>query len=115
MVYREFDAPVTGGLLHAGRWSPESVGAPVVLLVHGVTATHRSWFAVAEAAPDLDLVAPDLRGRGGSRSLPGPAGMREHADDLDNESGRGQDATVEELARATLRRAPQRGGGVACT
>ena len=82
MVYREFDAPVTGGLLHAGRWSPESVGAPVVLLVHGVTATHRSWFAVAEAAPDLDLVAPDLRGRGGSRSLPGPAGMREHADDL---------------------------------
>jgi lipase len=83
MPYSTLDAPVRGGLLHAGRWTPEQADASsTVLAVHGVTATHRSWFAVADAAPDLDLLAPDLRGRGGSRTLPGPAGMREHADDL---------------------------------
>ena len=81
MTYSVVEAPVAGGTLRGGRWRPEG-DAPAVLLVHGVTAHHGSWFAVADAAPDLDLVAPDLRGRGGSRSLPGPAGMREHADDL---------------------------------
>ncbi|MFN8159156.1 MAG: alpha/beta hydrolase [Candidatus Nanopelagicales bacterium] len=81
MTYSAFDAPVAGGTLRGGRWQPDG-DAPAVLLVHGVTAHHGSWFAVADAASDLDLVAPDLRGRGGSRSLPGPAGMREHADDL---------------------------------
>ena len=83
MTYSTIDAPVRGGLLHAGRWRPEEGPAAVpVLAVHGVTATHLSWFAVAGAGPDLDIVAPDLRGRGGSRSLPGPAGMAQHADDL---------------------------------
>lgn len=82
MTYSAIEAPVAGGLLRGGRWRPEGGDAPPVLLVHGVTAHHGSWFAVADAAPDLDLVAPDLRGRGGSRSLPGPAGMRQHADDL---------------------------------
>jgi lipase len=83
MTYSTIDAPVPGGLLHAGRWSPTGGAADVpVLAVHGVTATHLSWFAVAESAPELDIVAPDLRGRGGSRNLPGPAGMTQHADDL---------------------------------
>ena len=83
MTRSELDAPVPGGLLHAGRWLPDGGPTEVpVLAVHGVTATHLSWFAVAESAPDLDIVAPDLRGRGGSRSLPGPAGMAQHADDL---------------------------------
>jgi lipase len=83
MAHSTIDAPVRGGLLHAGRWQPDhGTAALPVLAVHGVTATHLSWFAVAEAAPDLDLVAPDLRGRGGSRTLPGPAGMAQHADDL---------------------------------
>lgn len=81
MTYSTFEAPVAGGVLRGGRWRPEGRAA-AVLLVHGVTAHHGSWFAVADSAPDLDLVAPDLRGRGGSRTLPGPAGMREHADDL---------------------------------
>lgn len=81
MTCSAIEAPVAGGVLRGGRWSPEGE-APAVLLVHGVTAHHGSWFAVADAAPDLDLIAPDLRGRGGSRTLPGPAGMREHADDL---------------------------------
>ena len=83
MTYTTIDAPVRGGNLHAGRWLPAAGPAAVpVLAVHGVTATHLSWFAVAGSAPDLDIVAPDLRGRGGSRTLPGPAGMGQHADDL---------------------------------
>ena len=82
MTYSTTEAPVRGGLLHAGRWSPGVDGAPVVLAVHGVTATHRSWNSVAAAAPDLDILAPDLRGRGRSRALPGPAGLHQHADDL---------------------------------
>jgi pimeloyl-ACP methyl ester carboxylesterase len=73
---------VNGGVLHAGRWSPGIGGAPVVLAVHGVTAAHRAWNAVAAASPGLDLLAPDLRGRGRSRDLPGPAGLHQHADDL---------------------------------
>lgn len=83
MSHTTFDAPVRGGALRVGRWTPPGGPSDVpVLAVHGVTATHLSWFAVAESAPDLDLLAPDLRGRGGSRALPGPAGMAQHADDL---------------------------------
>lgn len=83
MTYTTIEAPVRGGLLHAGRWRPDAgTPAPVVLAVHGVTASHRSWNTVAAAAPDLDILAPDLRGRGRSSSLPGPAGLHQHADDL---------------------------------
>lgn len=82
MAYEEWDAPVAGGLLHGGRWRHGGGSAPTALLVHGVTANHRSWSSVASALPGVDVVAPDLRGRGGSRSLPGPAGLCEHADDL---------------------------------
>jgi lipase len=54
-----------------------------VLAAHGITATSRSWPAVAAALPDSwTLVAPDLRGRGAARELPGPTGMRRHAADL---------------------------------
>lgn len=96
-MYETFEAPVMGGLLHGGRWRPDEAGGaahaadiaagdagsrPAVLAVHGVTASHRNWNAVAAAAPDLDIVAPDLRGRGLSAELPGPAGLRRHADDL---------------------------------
>jgi pimeloyl-ACP methyl ester carboxylesterase len=84
MTYSTLEAPVRGGQLHAGRWSPgDGAGAgATVLAVHGVTATHRSWNSVAAGAPDLDILAPDLRGRGRSRGLPGPAGLHQHAEDL---------------------------------
>jgi pimeloyl-ACP methyl ester carboxylesterase len=83
MTYSTIDAPVLGGLLRAGRWMPEGGSSrPTVLAVHGVTATHMSWLAVVEQAPDLDIVAPDLRGRGRSSQLPGPTGLHQHGDDL---------------------------------
>jgi pimeloyl-ACP methyl ester carboxylesterase len=82
MAYTMIAAPVAGGDLHGGRWTPAAPIGPTVLAVHGVTASHRCWSSLASRAPDLDIVAPDLRGRGRSNGLPGPAGLRQHADDL---------------------------------
>ncbi len=54
-----------------------------VLAAHGITASGMSWPAVAGALPDSwALVAPDLRGRGAARDLPGPTGLHRHAQDL---------------------------------
>ena len=78
--YRTGDVEVKGGRLRVGVWGADD--APVVLAVHGVTANHRSWALVADALPDVRLIAPDLRGRGRSGELPGPWGMAAHADDL---------------------------------
>ena len=79
--YEEIDAPVRGGTLRAGRWTADAPDAPVVVAAHGVTANHRCWQGVARET-SCTLVAPDLRGRGRSGALPGPAGMAQHADDL---------------------------------
>lgn len=79
--YDTVDVPVEGGLLRVGRWSATDPQAPVVLAVHGVTANHLCWQRLA-ALDRVTLVAPDLRGRGRSGRLPGPAGMDRHVDDL---------------------------------
>lgn len=56
---------------------------PLVLAVHGITANGLAWGPVAEQLGGrVRLVAPDLRGRAGSRSEPGPYGLARHADDL---------------------------------
>lgn len=88
--YHTRDIAVRGGALRVGVWDGAAVAAGqtparVVLAVHGITASHRSWQLVAQrlsAAPDVQVLAPDLRGRGRSRDLPGPWGMNTHADDL---------------------------------
>ncbi|USQ81813.1 alpha/beta hydrolase [Ornithinimicrobium faecis] len=82
--YRSHEVPVRGGLLHVGVWEPEREDphAPTVLAVHGITASHVAWPLLAQALPGARVIAPDLRGRGQSRDLPGPYGMRSHADDV---------------------------------
>ncbi|MFZ5850408.1 MAG: alpha/beta fold hydrolase, partial [Actinomycetota bacterium] len=75
-AYRTLDVPVDGGTLRVGVWGE---AGPVVLAVHGITANHRTWDLVADRLPDVRLVAPDLRGRGRSATLPGPFGMARHA------------------------------------
>jgi pimeloyl-ACP methyl ester carboxylesterase len=77
---RAFDAPVAGGLLHGGIWGADA--SPPVLAIHGITASHLAWATVARALPEHRLIAPDLRGRGASATLPGPWGMARHADDV---------------------------------
>jgi pimeloyl-ACP methyl ester carboxylesterase len=45
---------------------------PVLVLVHGIQGTARTWDQVAEAlAPRYRVVRPDLRGRGASHTPPG--------------------------------------------
>ncbi|SDL37872.1 Pimeloyl-ACP methyl ester carboxylesterase [Microbacterium azadirachtae] len=73
--------PVAGGTLTVGIWDPEASGTPV-LAVHGITATHRAWDLVAERLPERRIIAPDLRGRGGSGALPPPYGFAQHVEDL---------------------------------
>lgn len=71
---------VSGGTLHGLRFG---AGPRVVLAAHGITASAMAWSAVAAALPDdWSLVALDLRGRGASRDLRGPFGLRAHADDV---------------------------------
>jgi lipase len=78
---KEYDVPVDGGMLHVGEWGPAD--GPVVVAVHGITASHRAWVAVARALPEVRLIAPDLRGRGRSNGLGAPFGMVRHAADLE--------------------------------
>ncbi|QKW25477.1 alpha/beta hydrolase [Streptomyces seoulensis] len=81
-VPEELRVPVPGGELAVLRWPAADPGAPVVLALHGITANGLSWARVAHhLAGRVTLVAPDLRGRGGSGTLPGPYGIAAHADD----------------------------------
>lgn len=82
---RERLLSVEGGDLPALVLGDPATTSPAhtVLAAHGITASAMSWPAVAGALPDgWALVAPDLRGRGAARDLPGPTGLRRHAEDL---------------------------------
>lgn len=80
--YTTLSTPVDGGLLAAGVWRGEERAAPVVLALHGITASHVAWRLVAERLEGIRVIAPDLRGRGRSNELPGPYGMVQHAKDV---------------------------------
>jgi len=58
-------------------------GRRQAVAVHGITSSAMSWPAVARRlSGDWSLVAPDLRGRGAAAELPGPYGLRRHAEDV---------------------------------
>jgi pimeloyl-ACP methyl ester carboxylesterase len=77
---RTLDIPVAGGTLVALRFG---AGPHTILAAHGITASAMSFRTIARhLPPDWNLVALDLRGRGGSGDLPGPYGMGAHAADL---------------------------------
>ncbi len=69
--------PVAGGDLTVATWGD---GGRPVLAIHGITASHLAWAEVARLHQGR-VIAPDLRGRGGSAGLPGPFGMAAHAED----------------------------------
>ncbi len=74
---------VAGGSLTSFTSGPRTGARGAVLLLHGLTASSMFMAPVAEAlADDLFVINVDLRGRGGSVSLPGPFGMRAHVDDM---------------------------------
>lgn len=74
--------PVPGGDLAVGVWDAEGEDAPTILAIHGVTSSHLAWEFLAEALPGVRVIAPDLRGRGRSNGVTGPAGLAVHADDV---------------------------------
>ncbi|HEY6763035.1 MAG TPA: alpha/beta hydrolase [Baekduia sp.] len=82
-----YEVPVAGGrMLVARAGPPPGEAAAVVLAVHGISASHMAWRAVArrlvDDERDVCVLAPDLRGRAGSGGLPGPYGMTTHVADL---------------------------------
>jgi len=70
---------VPGGELRVARWGS---GNPVVVAVHGITASHVAWRAVLQHLDGITVLAPDLRGRGGSAHVSGPYGISAHARDV---------------------------------
>jgi pimeloyl-ACP methyl ester carboxylesterase len=82
----QFGVDVAGGTLHVARAGPPPDQAEsVVLAVHGVTASLMTWRTVARrlaAHPRVSFLAPDLRGRGRSATLPGPYGIGAHVNDM---------------------------------
>jgi len=71
------DVPVAGGSLRVTTWAGSG---PPVLAIHGITSSSWAWPFLASEL-DRPLVAPDLRGRGRSNTLPGPYGLAAHAAD----------------------------------
>lgn len=80
--YRTVDVPVAGGDLRVAVWEPVGGAEHTVLAIHGVTSSHLAWPLVVEQLPGVRVIAPDLRGRGASNGVQGPAGLTVHADDL---------------------------------
>jgi pimeloyl-ACP methyl ester carboxylesterase len=82
-VPEQLAVPVDGGRLAVLRWPADGPDAPLVVLVHGITANALAWGPVAEAlAGSVEVVAPDLRGRAASAGLPEPYGVERHAEDV---------------------------------
>ena len=81
--YTETRVAVPGGELAVLRWAATVPGAPVLLLAHGITANALAWASVVqELAGRAEVIAPDLRGRAGSRAITGPWGITRDAQDL---------------------------------
>lgn len=77
------DVAVDGGALATYRMGAARADAPLVLAVHGITSTSRTWLATARALDDrAALIAVDLRGRGASSALPPTVGLDAHSRDM---------------------------------
>lgn len=83
-TYRTIDVSVPGGDLRVGIWDPadQAEAVSTVLAIHGVTSSHLAWPFVTAQLEGVRVIAPDLRGRGASSTVAGPAGMAAHATDL---------------------------------
>jgi pimeloyl-ACP methyl ester carboxylesterase len=71
--------PVRGGELAVEELAGTS---EPVLAIHGISSTRRLWDWLHVEAPDVTLLAPDLRGRGDSLDVAGPASRAQHVEDL---------------------------------
>lgn len=53
-----------------------------VLAIHGISSQRRLWNWLHAAAPEITLVAPDLRGRADSIGIEGQSSVARHAQDM---------------------------------
>ena len=67
-----------------GRLAVETFGSDTepVLAIHGISSQRKLWNWLRAAAPDLGLIAPDLRGRGDSVGVMLPSSIGRHAADM---------------------------------
>ncbi|GAA0415169.1 hypothetical protein Acor_78610 [Acrocarpospora corrugata] len=73
--------PVPGGELRIARFG---TGPRLIIAVHGITASLMAWQRVGTSLPaGWSMIAMDLRGRGHSAGVPGPYGLRRHAEDVE--------------------------------
>ena len=77
---RDFPIPVDGGYLDVAEYGDPD--GPPVLAIHGITASSRSWPALARLIPEVRLIAPDLRGRGRSNDVAGDFALARQRDDM---------------------------------
>ncbi len=82
--YRTLDVAVAGGDMRVAVWEPANAtsATPAILAIHGVSSSHLAWSLLTPHLPGVRVIAPDLRGRGRSNELAGPAGMSAHAADM---------------------------------
>jgi pimeloyl-ACP methyl ester carboxylesterase len=67
-----------------GRLAVEMIRSDTepVLAIHGISSQRKLWNWLRAAAPDLSLIAPDLRGRGDSTGVTLPSSIGRHAADM---------------------------------
>jgi len=83
--YRRVRVAVAGGESTVGLWEPVDRGpgpVPTVCVIHGITSNHLFLAGLVAALPGVRVIGPDLRGRGGSRDLGAPYGMRAQAESV---------------------------------
>jgi pimeloyl-ACP methyl ester carboxylesterase len=69
--------------VHRSGPDPGSSEQPVVVALHGITASAMAWSQVPELlGGHVTLLCPDMRGRGASCDHPGPYGIETHASDV---------------------------------
>ena len=71
--------PVEGGLL---SYELLDGATEPVLAIHGVSSQRRLWNWLRSQAPELTLIAPDLRGRADSVTIAGPFSLTQHVTDM---------------------------------
>jgi pimeloyl-ACP methyl ester carboxylesterase len=78
------DIMVNGITLRVATWGRFTTPERAVILVHGITASSRTWaeFGPLLAARGWYAIAPDLRGRGMSEKPPHGYGLPYHVNDL---------------------------------
>jgi pimeloyl-ACP methyl ester carboxylesterase len=72
-------APVDGGRLAFEVLPGTTVP---VLAIHGISSQRKLWSWLRAAAPEITLIAPDLRGRADSLDVTGGSSIARHADDM---------------------------------